>query len=120
VGKYQVSTNDGGPYSSYARYLNNGKLCFVYNDNVKNYDDAGNYLPENKYAANFGKKKNVVGLAEIDIQTGDLTQRTFFDRKEIEALAVPKRFCVDYTNQDVLLYAIYGRKERFGLLKIQR
>ncbi len=120
VGKYQVSTNDGGPYSSYARFLNNGKLCFVYNDNVKNYDDGGNYIPEKTYAANFTKKKNVVALAEIDLNTGELVQKTFFDRKEIEALAVPKRFCVDYTNQDVLLYAIYGRKERFGLLKIQR
>jgi hypothetical protein len=119
IGKYQVSTNDGGPFSSYARYIHNGKLCFIFNDNVKNYNEDGNFSAGDRiYPANFGKRKNVVAIAEVDIQTGDVTQHTFFERSEITALAVPKRFCIDYVNKDMLLYAIYGRKERFGIMKI--
>lgn len=119
INKYQVSTNDGGPYSSYARFVDNGNLCFIFNDNVKNYDDQGAFLNADRvYPANFGKKKNVVAIVEVDLESGKYTRKTFFDRKEITALAVPKMFSIDYKTNEMLLYAVYGNKERFGLLKI--
>jgi len=34
INKYQVSTNDGGPYSSYARFIDNGRFFFIFNDHV--------------------------------------------------------------------------------------
>lgn len=119
IRKLQVSTNDGGPFSSYERYVNEGKLCFIFNDHIKNYDEAGNYIGDLKlYPANFGKNKNAVALVELDLQTGEMQRKTFFDRKEITALAVPKLFQLDYTTNELLLYAVFGKKERFGLMKI--
>ena len=121
INKYQVSTNDGGPYSSYARFVDNGNLCFIFNDNVKNYDEQGKFLKSDRvYPANFGKKKNVVAIVEIDLDKGDYTRKTFFDRKEITALAVPKMFSIDYKTNEMLLYAVYGNKERFGLMQINQ
>ena len=118
INKYQVSTNDGGPYSSYARFIDNGKLCFIFNDHVKNYDLSGKFIVgEKTYPANFGKKKNVVAIVEIDLENGDINRNTFFDRNEINALAVPKLFKIDYSTNEMLLYAVYGKKERFGILK---
>lgn len=118
IPKYQVSTNDGGPYSSYARFVDEGNLCFIFNDNVKNYDEKGNFIKSDRtYPANFGKKKNVVAIVELDLEDGDLKRKTFFDRKEITALAVPKKFHIDYGTKEMLLYAVYGKKERFGILK---
>lgn len=118
INKYQVSTNDGGPYSSYARFVDNNKLCFIFNDNVKNYDLQGNFLLGDKlYPANFGKKRNVVAIVEVDLEDGGVTRKTFFDREEISALAVPKMFYIDYKTKELLLYAVYGKKERFGILK---
>ena len=120
INKYQVSTNDGGPYSSYARFIDNGKICFIFNDNVKNYDEQGKYsVKENGtvYAANYGKKKNVVAIVELDMDGGDLKRKTFFDRKEITAIAVPKQFSIDYNTKEMLVYAVYGKKEKFGILK---
>jgi len=118
INKYQMSTDDGGPYSSYARFVDKGNLCFIFNDNVRNYDDKGNYLNEDKiYPANFGKKKNVVAIVEISLENGDIIRKTFFDRQEITALAVPKLFKIDYRTNEMLLYAVYGKKERFGILK---
>jgi hypothetical protein len=119
INKYQVSTNDGGPYSSYARFVDNGNLCFIFNDNVRNYDESGKFLNADRvYPANFGKKKNVVAIVEVDLESGQYTRKTFFDRKEITALAVPKMFSIDYTTNEMLLYAVYGSKERFGIMKI--
>ena len=118
LNKYQVSTNDGGPYSSYARFVDEGKLCFIFNDHVKNYDEQGKFLDADKtYPANFGKKKNVVAIVEVDLEDGAISRKTFFDRQEITALAVPKMFHIDYKTNEMLLYAVYGKKERFGILK---
>jgi hypothetical protein len=117
VRKYQVSTNDGGPYSSYESFVDNGKIHFIFNDNVRNYDENGAYLdPERLYTANYSKKRNVVALAEIDLETGDQTCKTFFDRTDIQAIAVPKMFDVNYSTGEMLIYAIWGRKEKIGVL----
>lgn len=118
ISKTQVSTNDGGPFSSYCRFVDGSNLCFIFNDNVKNYDEKGGYIKANRYAANFGKKKNVVAIVEIDANDGKMDRSTFFDRKEITAIAVPKMFHVNYATKEVLLYAIYGKKERFGIMSI--
>ena len=67
---------------------------------------------------NFGKKKNVVAIVEIDVNDGKMDRTTFFDRKEITAIAVPKKFHVNYETNEILLYAIYGKKERFGVMSI--
>jgi hypothetical protein len=119
INKYQVSNNDGGPFSSYYSFVDKGNLCFVFNDNIKNYDEAGNFIGNNRlYPANFGRKKNVVALVEIDMEDGGISRKTFFDRKEIMALAVPKLFQRDFALNEILLYAVYARKERFGILEL--
>jgi hypothetical protein len=121
INKYQVSSNDGGPFSSYARYVNNGKLCFIFNDNEKNYDEFGNYIDNGNlfYPASFGKRRNAVAIVEIDLNDGNVSRKTFFDRAEITALAIPKLFQMDYQLHELLLYAVYGRKERFGILPLK-
>jgi hypothetical protein len=120
VRKYQVSANDGGPYSSYESFIDAGKIYFVFNDNIKNYSPDGSFLGDDRlYTANYGRRKNVVAIASIDLETGEKERETFFDRADIEALAVPKMFDVDYKNGKMLIYAIWGRKEKIGVLKFK-
>ena len=117
INKTQISSNDGGYLSSYLRFLDNGKMCFVFNDNVNNYDEAGKFLkPERISSASFSKKRNVVAIVEVDLADGDYDRRSFFDRKEIASILVPKQCQIDYTNKEILLYSISGRKERYGLM----
>jgi hypothetical protein len=117
IDKSQVSTNDNGYLSSYARFVDNGNLCFIFNDNVNNYDESGKFVKGDRlYSASFSKKKNVVAIVEMDLESGEYERKTFFDRKEISAVAVPKLFNIDYNAKEMLLYAVYGKKERFGLL----
>lgn len=120
IDKQQVSTNDGGTFSSYARFVDNGNLCFIFNDNIRNYDENGAFLKSDYvYAANFGKRKNAVGLVEIDLETGDIHRETFLKAKDITALVVPKAFVIDYVAKQMTLYAVYGKKEKFGILSFR-
>jgi hypothetical protein len=96
-------------------------LCFIFNDNEKNYDEFGNYIDNGNlfYPASFGKRRNAVAIVEIDLNDGNVSRKTFFDRAEITALAIPKLFQMDYQLNELLLYAVYGRKERFGILPLK-
>ena len=117
IRKYQVSTNDEGPYSSYESFIDEGRIYFIFNDHIRNYDENGEFTnPDRIYTANYSRKKNAVALASIDLNTGESKRSTFFDRAEISALAIPKLFKVNYTTGEMLLYAVWGRKEKIGVL----
>lgn len=119
IRKYQVSTNDGGPFSSYKSFVSENKIFFIFNDNTDNYNENGVYLdPEEVSAANYGKRKNATAIAEIDLNTGEKTRTTFFDKTELQALAVPKLFSINRRYNEIILYAVWGRKEKIGVLKI--
>lgn len=118
IPKYQISTNDDGPYSSYESFIDSNKISFIFNDNSDNYDEAGKFIDTQEiYSANFARRKNVVAIASIDYLTGEQSRQTLFNRSEIEALAIPKLFNVNYITGELLMYAIWGREERFGVLK---
>lgn len=118
IQKYQVSTNDGGYYSSYERFIDGGKMFMIFNDNNLNYDESGNFLDADKLKpSTLSKKKNTVALVEMDLETGEFTRKTFFDRSELGAIAVPKLFNVDYNTGEVLVYAVKGSKEKFGIIR---
>lgn len=120
IRKYQVSQNDGGPYSSYESFIDGGKVYFIFNDNVRNYSESGEFIDTDYlYTANYSKKRNVVAIAEIDLKTGESSRKTFFDRSEVEALAVPKLFDVNYEYGKMLLYTVWGRKEKIGALNFK-
>lgn len=120
IPKYQISTNDDGPYSSYESFIDSTKISFIFNDNNDNYDENGNFIDTQEiYSANFARKRNVVAIASIDYLTGEESRKTLFDRTEIDALAIPKLFNVNYNTGELLIYAIWGREERFGVLRFK-
>lgn len=120
INKYQISTNDDGPYSSYESFIDSNKISFIFNDNSDNYDEKGNFIDTQEiYTANFSRRRNVVAIASIDCTTGDKTRNTLFDRSEMDALAIPKLFNVNYITKELLMYAVWGREERFGVLKFK-
>ena len=120
VRKHQVSTNDTGPYSSYESFVDNGNIYFIFNDHISNYNESGDFVESDKlYTASFGKRKNVVVIAEVDMETGELSRKTLFDRSKIQALAVPKLFEVNYETGEMLIYTIHGNKEKIGLIRFK-
>ncbi len=117
IKKMQVSTNDGGPYSSYVSFIDSNSIKFIFNDNIENYDSNGNYLPDHAFLTKFTKKSNVVGLAEVNLSTGAMRRKSMFSRKETGTLAIPKMFAIDYHALEMLIYTTHRNKERYGLLR---
>jgi hypothetical protein len=118
INKHQVSTNDYGYFSSIAHIHNDNKIHLFFNDNLRNYDENGDYdLKSDKvYPTSYRKKTNTVATVEVDIETGTINRKTFFSRNEVKAYAVPKKFIVDYEKKEMLMLLLYGRKEKFGVL----
>lgn len=118
IKKYQVSTNDGGFYSSVASFHTDDKLVMLFNDNLKNYSESGQFIDDNArfYPTSYKKKTNTVAKVEIDLSTGEIARETYFDRKETKAYAVPKKFTVDYNRKEMLMVLLYGKKEKYGVL----
>lgn len=118
IPKYQVSLNDGGPYSSFASYVSDTTMSFVFNDSRTNYKTTGEFISNSDlHTANYSKKRNVVALAEIDVITGEVSRNVFFGRSDISTIAVPKLFDINYQTRQVLLYSIWGKNEKVGVLK---
>lgn len=120
IPKFQVSANDGGPLSSYESFIHEGKVHFIFNDDNRNYDAQGAYIDTTAiYTASYGRKRNAVALASIDLETGEQERKTFFSREEVRALMVPKLFKVDYITGELILYSIAGRREKIGVLNFK-
>lgn len=121
IPKHQVSADDGGYLSSFAEYCTDSKLVLLFNDNLKNYDEGGNFIEPDQYRdieyAGYRKKTNCVAKVELDLATGVTTRSTFFGRAEAEAIAIPKLFYTDYTKNEMLMVLRMNKKEKFGLLK---
>lgn len=120
IRKNQISTNDGGPYSSYASYIDGNSMKFIFNDSRANYDEQGNYIAESEFLTRFTKRDNVVAKAEVNLADGSFTRSSMFTRKEVGTLAIPKMFVTDYSSGEMLLYTTFRSKERYGLLKFNK
>jgi hypothetical protein len=119
VRKNQVSTNDGGPLSSFASIVDKGKLRLFFNDNINNYDQSGKYILNSAYAARFNLKHNVVATTEIDLASGLQSRYTLFRGKETKTLAYPKLFKVDVNSKEMLFYTSYKGRELYGIMKFE-
>jgi len=121
IDKRQVSTNDGGYYSSYSQFIDNGKLYLIFNDNIKNYKENGQFNSrlDRIESARLSKRKNTVAIVGIELESGDIKRETLLSTAEIGAVVVPKKFIVDNASGQVTLYSIRGKKENYGILKLK-
>ena len=119
INKSQISTNDGGPFSSYSSFTDGRKLYFIFNDNLKNYNEEGKFIQNNRecFPFNLSRRKNIAAITAVDLASGALDRNMLFSRKELKSIVVPKMFKLDQLQNRLLLYALLGGKERFGILK---
>ncbi len=117
IRKYQVSTNDGGPFSGYIGYNNDTTMYFLFNDHLDNYDTLGQFIDTDEvYITNYGRHKNVVARTQLDMRTGKLKRSILYKRTDNNLLFVPKLSMDDKLHHRVLLYGIKGRKEKIGVI----
>jgi len=120
IKKSQVSVNDHGAYSSYSSFYTDSSFCFVFNDNSNNYDEFGIYTRGNSkpLSNNFSRQRNTSAICQLNKKDGGNSRKILLNKKELNALIVPKAFKLDIANQELLLYALQGYKEKFGILKL--
>ncbi|MBI2257440.1 MAG: hypothetical protein HYU67_00900 [Flavobacteriia bacterium] len=117
IPKQQISTNDYGYFSSFSYFLNNNTMHIIMNDNIKNYNEEGKFsaLDGEEYIANFRKKYYAVAHVELQLNDGNVKREILYTYKDVKSIAVPKLFSVDYSKNELLLYFILGKKEKFGV-----
>ena len=122
IPKSQISTNDGGPFSSYSSFTDGVNLYFIFNDNLKNYNEEGTYSRGNNscYSFNLSRRKNVAAICQLSLENGIVERKTLFTRKELRSIVVPKMFKLDEPNKELLMYSLMSGKERFGVLKFNQ
>lgn len=109
IPKRQISTNDGGMYSSYAMSIVADKLYFAYNENPKNLDPN-----RTKTVAETPDKYSVVTLAEV-ARDGSLKRYPMFSNRDKGVVTRPK-ICRQVGRRDMAVYGESGRTYRFGVL----
>lgn len=115
VPKKQVTSNDGGYYSSYTSMVTGEYIYVLFNDDAKNLDNVS----EDDRLANFegkgmGGKKALVVLVKIS-GDGTLTKALLLENKE-EGFILRPKVCEQVSKTDLILYGELGNKYKVGKL----
>ena len=115
IPKRQITTNDGGFYSSYALTEFDDKLYFIFNDNPKNLF----YKGEGKiYNFNKGKKESLVVLVELNMD-GEQTREALFSMKDAEVIIRPK-VCEQISKNQMILFGQKKKIQRFAKVTFEK
>lgn len=112
IPKRQVTTNDGGFYSSYVISITNGKLYFVFNDNPKNLLEKT--TDSKKFATFSNQKGSIAVLVEVD-KDGNYTKEPLFKTVDAEVMIRPK-VCEQISSNEIVLFGQRKKAERFARL----
>ncbi len=109
IPKQQVTRNDGGYYSSYARSIVRDRIFFVYNDNRRNFN------PDKNRIYGFDGRNSIITLTEV-LQDGSTNTYPLYNNRDADILTRPK-VCKQSGKKEMLIYGEIGRDYRFAKLK---
>ncbi|MEZ4885747.1 MAG: hypothetical protein R3E32_13520 [Chitinophagales bacterium] len=108
VPKYQVTSNDGGHFSSYSYMLKGNNIHLIYNDNPKN------LFPDARNTYSFNGKKSVVTLATLSAD-GNLKRSLLFSNRDERIITRPKA-CEQMSLDQMVVCGEWGRRAKVGIL----
>lgn len=111
IPKKQETRNDGGYYSSYAMAIVRDKICFVYNDNGKNFSAKNN---SRRYG--FNGSNSILALTEIGID-GSVNTFPISSNREQGIITRPK-ICKQIGKREVAIFGERGKRFKFGKLEL--
>jgi len=108
IPKTQVTTNDGGYFSSYSKAIVNDKIYFVYNNNRRNFDSerSGNF--------NFDGRQSIIALTAVN-KDGEFRTYPLYDNRDADILTRPK-VCEQVGKRKMLIYGEKNRRFKFASL----
>ncbi len=115
ISKRQISSNDGGFYSSFALAVTDDKLRFIYNDSRENLKPKKQGYIKNY---SFRDKDGIVTLATID-KDGKKTLEALINDADIEVGIRPK-VCDQINDHEILLFGEKRRKDQFAIVSFTK
>lgn len=113
IPKEQISTNDGGFYSSYARAVVKDKIYFIFNDHPKNLSLEKNFPI--RALRNVKKALTMVVMVNND---GTLRKQALFPAKEKKTITRPK-ISTQVAANEMIIFGERGKNIRFGKLNFE-
>lgn len=114
IAKRQHTVNDNGYYSSYVLSVVDDRLFFIFNDHPKNLLE----LKGNKLSNFRGGKNSMVVLVEVD-SDGRQVKEALYSTKDEATFTRPK-VCKQINNNELILFAIRRKSNKFGLVEFQK
>jgi hypothetical protein len=111
IPKRQETRNDGGYYSSYAMAIVRDKICFVYNDNGKNFG-----AKKNNRRYGFNGSNSILALTEVGMN-GSVNTYPISSNREQGIITRPK-ICKQIGKRKVAIFGERGKRFKFGKLEL--
>lgn len=111
IPKRQETTNDGGYYSSYAMAIVRDKICFVYNENGKNFG-----AKKNNRRYRFNGSNSILTLTEIGMDGSVETYPLGSNRDE--GIITRPKICKQIGKREVAIFGEKGKRFKFGSLEL--
>ncbi len=112
IDKYQVSTNDGGYYSSFFTVVDDNDINIIYNDRESNSVDTEGMSKQQKKQL----KRKTVGVRVLLNEEGATSKEKLFEFEEGGLRLVPK-ICSDANEDLVFLYARSRKGDKLGVIR---
>jgi hypothetical protein len=109
IPKRQVTSNDGGYFSSFTYAVLKDKMYFVFNDHNRNLTNPNAENPAN---FNGATKESVVVLVSIDSK-GNMDKQPLMNRRSIEVTIRPK-VSEQITDNELILFGERKRDHKFA------
>ncbi|MDH5381306.1 MAG: hypothetical protein OEW75_10665 [Cyclobacteriaceae bacterium] len=107
IPKRQITSNDGGFYSSYYLAVYKDRLNFIFNDNIRNISD-----PDPTRVWPFTGRKGIVVMVELNSR-GEMTKQPLFASKEMGTIIRPV-VAEQISQNEVILFGQWKKNQRFA------
>ncbi|MEL6659106.1 MAG: hypothetical protein AAFP77_29215 [Bacteroidota bacterium] len=108
IPKEQVTSNDGGRFSSFAQATVQDRFFFLYNDH------PDEYRPERNRSRSLEAQNTVISISEIT-RAGQVAKEPLYINSDAGVKACPRR-CRQISARRMLVYGEDGRTYRLGIL----
>lgn len=114
IPKKQISSNDGGYYSSYAFGFNGKEASIIFNDHANNLENYGKNSDDLRSMSRPGK--SIAIQANIN-EKGEIAYNALFNASKDNLIMRPKLF-FQQSKSSLIIMGVKGNNYRFGNLKL--
>ena len=114
IRKHQISTNDGGYYSSYFVVQNGNDVNIIYNDQESSLENK----EEASTKVTVTRNKNIIGLQVTVSENGEISKGKLFSFEDENAMRLVPKVCENTGNGLVFLFAKGKKGNMLGTLRV--